>query len=193
MTKSDTVDLAFWGLIFFTITAIIGVFQCENWNSFLERVQLLGLFLDAIGALALVLSEFWPVQAFLWPGLVAAKNRIDSAEIGNNFDSHQPFLKQNEDGFQELATIARNRRELSNPQIEYSSVEIHNFCFWPQGGIYADGKNVNQVTIGPSEEVQIWISERITTLTRDKVYPYAAMTLFIGFSLQIISYGLRII
>lgn len=191
MARSDTVDLVFWGTLFSTGAVIIGISQCKNWPVFLKWVTFLGLIIDASGALALVLSEFWPIQAFLWPGMVAAKNRIEAAKSGSDFSSHEAFLEQGEDGFEELATITRNRRTISNPEIDYSSVEIEEFRFWPSGGIYADGIHVNQETLGSAEEVQVWISDRITTLTRDKIYPYAAMILFTGFGLQIISYGLQ--
>jgi hypothetical protein len=154
-------------------------------------MMFLGLILDASGALALVLSEFWPIQVFLWPGIVAAKDRIEAAKTESDFSSHEAFLEQGDDGFEELTTITRNHRTISNPEIDYSHVEIEEFCFWPSGDIYVDGYNVNQVTVDSPEEVQVWISDRIKTLTRDKVYPYAALVLFFGFGLQIISYGLR--
>lgn len=191
MARTDTVDIVFWGMVFSTVTVLVGIYQCKNWNSFLEWMTFLGLILDASGALALVLSEFWPIQAFLWPGLVAAKDRIETANTESDFSSHKAFLEQEDDGFEELGTITRNRRTISNPEINHSKVEIEEFCFWPSGDIYVSGFNVNQVTVGSPEEVQVWISERITTLTRNKVYPYAALVLFVGFGLQILSYGLQ--
>jgi hypothetical protein len=151
----------------------------------------LGLVLDASGALALVLSEFRPIQAFLWPGMFAANDRIEMANNDSTVNSHEAFLEQGDHGFEELATITRNHRTISNPQVNHTKVEIQEFRFWPDGKIYVDGHNVNQVTLSTSEEVQIWISDRIKTLTRNKIYPYAAITLLCGFGLQLISYGLR--
>ncbi|WP_281194165.1 hypothetical protein [Halorubrum sp. F4] len=191
MARTDAVDLVFWGVIFFVVTALIGLYNCKNWQTFLQWIMFLGLLLDAIGALALVLSEFGPIQAFLWPGLIASKNKIEAAKTDDNFNSHRPFIEQGDDGFKELTAITRDRRTISNPEMEHDRVEIEEFRFWPRGEIYADGINVHQVTVAYPDEVQSWISDRITTLTRDKVYPYAALILFTGFSLQILSYWLR--
>lgn len=191
MDRSNTVNLVFGGVLLLTGAVIIGMCQYKNWSVFLKWLTFLGLIIDAFGALALVLSELWPIQAFLWPGMVAAKNQIEKAKSDSEISSHNAFLKQGDDGFEELVTITRSHRTIPNSERDYPNVEIEEFCFWPNGDIYANGIHVYQETLSSPEEVQVWILDRITTLTRDKVYPYAALTLFAGFGLQIISYWLQ--
>jgi len=189
MRRHELIDWLFWLILISGLVSVIGLYQCTTWKYFLRSASFIGLGLDAVGALLLVLSEFRPVQNFMWDELVSIIRRLEETNFERE-DAHEPWLEPNDEGFQYLVDITRDRRSLSWPH-EDEATKVDSFTFWPKGELYAYCSNSNQVTLGPPELVERWVREKADELTRRKIRPYAVTILFIGFGLQLVSYGLQ--
>jgi hypothetical protein len=115
----------------------------------------------------------------MWPEMESARQQltVENEELGPD-----------DPGFEGMTEIMWERRQVAKDYQNPDDVKITNFAFYTDGHIFARANDNHQVGLGPQNQVETWIDEKIPDWTRDKITPYALGLLFIGFALQLLSF-----